>query len=109
MISLILAALLHVAVLWDVNHDGLEEGVGAGIPVLAGPVWNSAIAYTNELSAVTFQVEPGIWYVRAEVPSTRPLFVWVCYDFKTVDEPEEFLVLHCRERFFLRFPFLKGR
>jgi hypothetical protein len=95
-----------VIVLYDGDHDGIEEGVGAGIPVWIGPNWSPTVKLTNAVSAVSFTVEKGAWYVRAEVPSSFPLFVWVCHDFKVVDEPEEFLVLRCRERFFLRFPFL---
>jgi hypothetical protein len=105
-VLLSITSILHVAVLYDGDHDGITEGVGAGIPVWIGPNDHPTLNYTGPNSEAAFLVEPGIWYVRADVPPTRPFWEWVCLDFVPVDEDHEYVILYCIERFRVRVPFL---
>jgi len=99
-------AILHVIVTWDHDYNGVWEGVGPGVPVWVGKAGNETLNYTDVHSTASYIVQPGVWLARAQPPPTRWFFVWVCGGYKDVVEPEEYLILHCYERWFLRIPFL---
>lgn len=107
--------LVHVVVLYDGNHDGVEEGVGKDIVVEARKGRNIvAVSLTNENSDAMFVLPYGLYYFSAWVPSTRFLFRWVCNYWGFVEIAsweqikEKYFVINCYERFFLQFPFVMG-
>lgn len=105
MIEYFLAFILHVTILFDRNHDGLAEGVGPGVIVTADHGDQTLIGVTNQVSTVSFVVEPVYYTIYAEVPSNRLFFRWVCERFLQPTQPEETVTVRCQERFFLRLPF----
>lgn len=101
-------SVLTVVVRYDPDHDGIEEGVGPGIPVYVGSAGSETLNFTDENSEAHYLVVEGVWLARAEVPSTHPFLVWVCGDYIVVDELMETLTIHCRQRFRISFPWLSA-
>lgn len=99
-------SLLRVFILYDKDRDGQTEGVGSGVPVWARRTGEELFNVTDTLSSANFSLGYGIWTIKASPAQTRPFFVWVCEEEKGIDKPQEFLIIECEEKFFIRFPFL---
>lgn len=100
---------LYVIVLWDKDGDGLEEGVGPGVPVYVreSGATQRFVNYTDQNSSAGFLVDEGTTYlIEATPPQTRLFFVWVCFSQRHIDEPTEYVVLTCVEKFFIRIPLI---
>jgi len=104
-------AELYVTVFYDSDNDGSEEGVGFGTTVEireSGSTQRFA-NFTGQNSTAGFLVNDGVTYLVDAYPKQTSLFyVWVCFGGKTIDEEQEFLILHCQEKFFIRFPWTVG-
>lgn len=95
--------------MYDPDHDGIEEGVGPGIPVwVGGGSGAETLNFTDANSTASYLVVEGVWLARAQVPHTNTLKAWVCSGFIRVDELVETLTIHCRERFFMSFPWMEA-
>lgn len=99
-------SVLTVVVMYDPDFDGIEEGVGPGIPVYVGNAGSETLNHTDDNSEAHYLVVEGVWLARAEVPSTNPFLVWVCGNYIVVDELTETLTIQCRPRFRIHFPWM---
>ena len=99
-------AVLSVVVIYDGNHDGVQEGVGLGVPVLVreSGTAQETLNYTDNDSRARFVVNLRTYIANAYPRQTRLFYVWMCFGSVHVDEPGEVLTLRCVERFFMRLP-----
>lgn len=100
--------ILHATILYDGNHDGIEEGVGAGRLVGLYSGQDGSLLQTDKTdpnSHVVFAMEDGTYIVEAYVPSTRLFFQWVCQGsfYVPINRTVE---IHCIERFIIQLPFV---